>query len=65
MRRTLTYLGWAIAGGAVGAAVGLLAAPASGRETRRALTNRAAELQEATGALLRRGRRRLRAVVNG
>jgi gas vesicle protein len=65
MREALKQLGWVVVGGAVGAAVGLLVAPASGRETRRRLSRRVAELQEETGALLRRGQRRLQSVVNG
>jgi gas vesicle protein len=36
-RKNLTYLGLALAGGAVGAVIGLLAAPYSGRETRKRL----------------------------
>jgi gas vesicle protein len=65
MRRSFTYLGWVLAGGVVGVAVGLLAAPASGRETRRRLSRRIADLHQETGALLRRGQRNLQAVVNG
>lgn len=38
--KTLKYAGLAIAGGAVGAAIGILMAPASGAETRRLITNR-------------------------
>jgi hypothetical protein len=37
---TLKYAGIAIAGGAVGAAIGLLMAPAAGAETRRRITER-------------------------
>jgi gas vesicle protein len=65
MKQALTYLGWAMAGGAVGVALGLLAAPAPGRESRRRLSRRITELQQGTGSLLRRGQRRLEAVVNG
>jgi hypothetical protein len=38
--KTIKYAGIAIAGGAVGAAIGLLMAPASGEETRRRITER-------------------------
>jgi len=51
-------LAFALVGMAVGAAVGLLAAPAPGDETRRRLTRR---FEEETDALLQRGER----VVNG
>jgi len=72
----LTYLGMALLGGAVGAAIGLLAAPAPGRQTRRRLADGAEGLldrshdvvlgvadyvQEALGE----GRRTLNRVVNG
>lgn len=40
LEKTLKYAGLAIAGGAVGAAIGLLVAPASGEETRRKITER-------------------------
>jgi len=75
-RRTLTYLGMALLGGAVGAAIGLLSAPAPGRQTRRRLADGAEGLfersqhvvhgvadyvQEALGE----GRRTLSRVVNG
>lgn len=51
-------IAFALVGVAMGAAVGLLAAPASGMETRRRLTRR---FEEETDALLRQGER----VVNG
>jgi hypothetical protein len=38
--KTLKYAGLAIAGGAVGAAIGILVAPASGAETRKLITDR-------------------------
>jgi gas vesicle protein len=38
--RTLKYAGLAIAGGAIGAAIGILVAPASGAETRRHISGR-------------------------
>lgn len=38
--KTLKYAGLAIAGGAVGAAIGILIAPASGAETRKLITDR-------------------------
>ncbi len=38
--KTLKYAGLAIAGGAVGAAIGILVAPASGVETRRRISDR-------------------------
>jgi gas vesicle protein len=54
MSRNLKYLGIALAGSAVGAIVGLLTAPASGRDTRRKL---ARELGDQKDALLRSGQR--------
>jgi gas vesicle protein len=56
MSRNLKYLGAALAGGVVGAIVGLLFAPAPGRETRRKLARKIAEEKE---ALLRRGHQTL------
>jgi gas vesicle protein len=47
-------LTFALVGAALGAAVGLLAAPSSGEETRRRLTRR---FEEETDALLRQGER--------
>ena len=38
--KTLKYAGLAIAGGAVGAAIGILMAPASGAETRKLISDR-------------------------
>ena len=38
--KTLKYAGLAIAGGAVGAAIGMLIAPASGAETRKLISDR-------------------------
>lgn len=51
-RKNLTYVGLALAGGTLGALVGLLLAPASGRETRRRL---ARSLGDRKQALVRRG----------
>jgi gas vesicle protein len=50
-RRTSTYVGVALLGGAVGVVVGLLVAPAPGDETRRRMARRSIEDQE---LLLRR-----------
>ena len=75
-KNNLTYLGVALLGGVVGAALGLLLAPAPGRDTRRRLAGGASGLfdrgqdvvqgvadyvQEA----LTEGRRTLSRVVNG
>ncbi len=38
--KTIKYAGLAIAGGAIGAAIGILVAPASGAETRRKISDR-------------------------
>jgi gas vesicle protein len=54
MKRNVGYLGWALAGSALGAAVALLTAPASGRLTRERLARR---IQDGKRGLLRRGRR--------
>jgi gas vesicle protein len=43
MSKALRYASIVLAGGAVGAALGLLYAPASGRETRRKLARRVEE----------------------
>jgi gas vesicle protein len=51
-RKNLTYVGLALAGGTLGAIVGLLLAPASGRETRRKLARSLGDRKE---ALVRRG----------
>ena len=51
-RKNLTYLGLALAGGAVGAAIGLLTAPYSGRETRKRL---ARTIEDQKDEILRRG----------
>jgi hypothetical protein len=40
LNQTLKYAGLAIAGGAVGAAIGILVAPASGAETRKLISDR-------------------------
>lgn len=53
----LKYFGAALFGGLVGAGVTLLAAPASGAETRRRISRRAREERD---ALARKGRRSLR-----
>jgi gas vesicle protein len=54
MSRNLKYLGIALVGSVVGAALGLLAAPASGRDTRRRLARQLGDQKE---ALLRSGQR--------
>jgi gas vesicle protein len=51
-RSNLKYLGIALAGSALGAAIGLLLAPASGRQTRRKL---ARTLGDRKDAIMRRG----------
>lgn len=51
-RKTLTYLGIALAGGAAGALLGLLAAPYSGRETRRRIARNIGDRKD---AIIRRG----------
>lgn len=47
MSRKAAFVGLALVGGVVGAAAGLLLAPASGRETRRKLGRRIGEEKEA------------------
>ena len=54
MKRNLGYVGWALAGGALGAVVALLTAPASGRLTRERLARR---IEDGTRRLRRRDRR--------
>jgi len=51
-RSNLKYLGIALVGSAVGAAIGLLLAPASGRETRRKLARTIGDRKD---AIIRRG----------
>lgn len=51
-RKNLSQLGLALAGGAVGAIVGLLAAPYAGRETRRRI---ARTVRDQKDAIIRRG----------
>jgi gas vesicle protein len=51
-RKTLTYLGIALVGGAAGALLGLLAAPYSGRETRRRIARSVGDRKD---AIIRRG----------
>jgi gas vesicle protein len=72
MSKAVRYSGFALLGGAVGAAVALLYAPASGAETRRRLAYRIDEERAALGQRsraiqdsIREGRRRLASVVNG
>jgi len=72
MSNTLKYTGIALAGVAVGAALGLLFAPASGDETRRQIAHRIDQQRDALSARsqavtqsIKEGRRRLAAVVNG
>jgi len=52
--RDIGYLAFFLAGGALGTALGMLIAPASGLETRRRLGRR---LDEERDEILRRGRR--------
>lgn len=72
MSKALRYSGFALLGGAVGAAVALLYAPASGDETRRRLAHRIEEGRESLSMRgraiqhsIRESRRRLASVVNG
>ena len=51
-RKNLTYLGIALAGGALGAIFGLLTAPYAGRETRRRI---ARTVRDQKDAIIRRG----------
>ncbi len=51
-RKNLTYLGIALAGGAMGAVLGLLSAPYSGRETRKRI---ARSIGDKKDAIIRRG----------
>jgi len=46
-KKTLSYLGVGLLAGALGAAAGLLLAPASGRETRRRVRRRLADERDA------------------
>lgn len=59
-QRNLRYLGIALAGSAVGALLGLLLAPRSGRETRRKLSR---SLGDGKDALFRNGNRVLDGVT--
>ena len=54
------YFGVALVGGGIGALLGVLFAPASGRETRRMLTRR---MEETKGDLLKSGERLVERVV--
>lgn len=54
LRVKATVVGVAVIAGAIGAVLGLLLAPVSGREARRMLTRR---FDEERGALLRKGQR--------
>lgn len=54
MKRNLGYMGWALAGGALGAVVALLTAPSSGRLTRERLARR---IRDGKRGLRRRGLR--------
>ena len=56
MKKRIGLVGWVLVGGAVGAAVALLTAPASGRETRERLGRK---IQDGKQGLMRRGRRAL------
>lgn len=72
MSNALRYSGFALLGGAVGAAAALLYAPASGAETRRRLARGVEEQRDslsqrgrAIQESIRESRRRLASVVNG
>ncbi len=56
IKGSLTLVGWAVAGAGFGAAVALLTAPASGRETRRKI---AKTVDDQTDAVLRTSQRSL------
>lgn len=56
--KTLKYAGVAIAGGAVGAAIGILLAPASGAETRKRISDRIESERDEFLKRLRRDPRR-------
>ena len=56
--KTLKYAGLAIAGGAVGAAIGILIAPASGAETRKLISDRIESERDEFLKRLRRDPRR-------
>jgi len=56
--KTIKYAGLAIAGGAVGAAIGMLIAPASGAETRKLISDRIESEREEFLRRLRRDPRR-------
>ena len=56
MKKKLGFVGWALVGGAVGAAVALLFAPAKGEETREYLSQRAKEGRDRAAEAARQGR---------
>lgn len=56
--KTLKYAGVALAGGAVGAAIGILLAPASGAETRKRISDRIESERDEFLKRLRRDPRR-------
>ena len=61
LKQDLTYLGVALIAGGLGLLVGLLVAPASGRETRRMIGRR---LDEEKDHLVRKGQRALADVAD-
>jgi len=61
LKQDLTYLGVALIAGGLGLLVGLLVAPASGRETRRMIGRR---LDEEKDVLVRKGQRALEDVAD-
>jgi gas vesicle protein len=61
MKKAVGYIGVALGAGAAGAALGILLAPAAGRETRRRILRRAQEERE---ALVRRSRRAVENALN-
>lgn len=72
MSKALKYSGFALAGSAVGAALALLYAPASGAETRRRLSRRIQDERDALQAhgravreSISEGRRRIASAVTG
>jgi gas vesicle protein len=75
-QKNLTYFGVSLLGAALGAAAGLLVAPAAGRETRRRLSYKLAEEKralvfrgemafEGVAEVLQESRRKLARAVNG
>jgi gas vesicle protein len=54
MKQAFKYTGWALVGGAVGATVAYLTAPASGQETRRRISRR---IEDEKDELITKGQR--------